>query len=477
MNGTSVARSRLAVLLLVTALAACSTKSKQTQVGGFGSSLIGGIFDPSPTPTFSLVAAPNVISTSDGDSMFMWLYGTTAATVQYPGPTLIVNQGAVVTISLSNTLPVATSLVFPGHSVTATGGAGSAPGLLTQEVLPSAGGSVSYRFTADHPGTYMYHSGTRPDLQVEMGLVGAIIVRPTTFSEATPCTPTTTACRKAYGDVSTAYDREYLFFLSDADPVLHTQVAFASADEIAAGFPSVDTTTRHATDWFINGRNFPDTMTDAGVAWFPTQPYNAFPRMHPGERILMRMVGAGQDLHPFHTHGQNHLVIARDGRLLSTNVLSLPDPAPDLAVSDYTTTSVPGETVDAIWGPWTGARLGWDVYGTAQINPHTCTPDATGFDPTTHEYCADHYKPIPVTLPQEAYLTFGPMYGGTPYVGVPATLPPLNPDGTVHVQQNPQAGLSFMWHSHSERELTTNDIFIGGMATMALILPMDVQIP
>ena len=173
MTRTFIAKGRLAVLL-VTALAACSTKSKQSQVGGFGSSLIGGVFDPSPTPTFNLVAAPNVISTSDGDSMFMWLYGTTAASVQYPGPTLIVNQGAVVTINLSNTLPVATSLVFPGHSVTATGGAGSAPGLLTQEVLPSAGGSVSYRFTADHPGTYMYHSGTRPDLQVEMGLVGVV---------------------------------------------------------------------------------------------------------------------------------------------------------------------------------------------------------------------------------------------------------------------------------------------------------------
>ena len=170
-------------------------------------------------------------------------------------------------------------------------------------------------------------------------------------------------------------------------------------------------------------------------------------------------------------------MIARDARVLGTNVLSAADPVADLAVSDYTTTAVPGETVDAIWGPWTGAQLGWDVYGTAEINAHSCSADASGFDPTTHEYCADHYKPIPVTLPPETYTQFGPFFGGSAYLGVPAAMPPLNPDGTVHVQQNPQAGLAFMWHSHSERELTTNDIFIGGMATMALVLPVGVAIP
>jgi hypothetical protein len=307
--------------------------------------------------------------------------------------------------------------------------------------------------------------------------VGAIIVRPTGFSDTVACTTPSTPCRKAYGDTATAYDREYLFLLTDADPIIHQQVAFSTSAEIAAGYPNVDTTTRRAVDWFINGRNFPDTVTQANAAWLPTQPYNAFPRMHPGEKVLMRMIGGGQDLHPFHTHGQNHLVIARDGRVLSTNALAAANPPPDLAVSDYTTTSVPGETVDAIWGPWTGAKLGWDVYGTQAINPHACTPDATGFDPTTREYCADHNKPIPVTLPPEAYVTYGQFFGGTPYLGVSEDLPPLNPDGTVHVQQNPQAGLGFMWHSHSERELTTNDIFIGGMATMALVLPVGVAIP
>jgi len=38
---------------------------------------------------------------------------------------------------------------------------------------------VTYSFVATHPGTFVYESGTNPDVQVPMGLFGALIVRPT----------------------------------------------------------------------------------------------------------------------------------------------------------------------------------------------------------------------------------------------------------------------------------------------------------
>jgi hypothetical protein len=141
---------------------------------------------------------------------------------------------------------------------------------------------------------------------------------------------------------------------------------------------------------------------------------------------------------------------------------------------------VPGETVDAIWGPWTGAALGWDVYGTTDINPHSCTAaPGTDFDAVTHEYCPDHNRPIPVTLPSQSDLTFGViaggMWGGTPYLGVSGDVPPLSPGQPA--QQNTAGGIAFMWHSHAERELTTNNIFLGGMATMALIVPTGTPVP
>jgi hypothetical protein len=132
------------------------------------------------------------------------------------------------------------------------------------------------------------------------------------------------------------------------------------------------------------------------------------------------------------------------------------------------------------------------VYGTADIRPHDCNPDADGFDqgaptatpprPASREYCPDHYKPIPVQLPApsdtqyaESGLGTSGMWGGTPYLGVPGDMPPVNPG--AETQLNLVGGIAFMWHSHAERELTTNNIFIGGMATMALIVPVSVPTP
>jgi hypothetical protein len=284
------------------------------------------------------------------------------------------------------------------------------------------------------------------------------------------------SANQAYADPSTSFDQEYLFLLSEADFDIHQQVAFGNL--------AVDTTKRHPVDWFINGRNFPDTLADANLRHMPTQPYNAAPLFHPKDKILIRWVSAGADLHPFHTHGQNHLVIARDGRMLKTSASS----SADLAVSDYTTTVVPGETSDAIWGPWTGAQLGWDVYGVwppGSPHYHTCNaPAGQSFDPTTHEYCPDHDKPIPVTMPSQSDLSFGVtgggMWGGTPFLGVPGDVPPVNPGAQAqynYVGGNAVGGIAFMWHSHAERELTTNNIFIGGMAALALIVPTSVPIP
>ena len=81
-------------------------------------------------------------------------------------------------------------------------------------------------------------------------------------------------------------------------------------------------------------------------------------RMHPGERLLLRVVGAGRDMHPFHTHGNHARVLARDGRLLLSATDATSSPGPLL----FTIPSVPGGTVDAIF-EWTGKDLGWDIYG------------------------------------------------------------------------------------------------------------------
>jgi hypothetical protein len=444
MNNIAIKKGPLIILWMLMLLALLPVTAK-------------GVVDGITGPTFNLTAKAGKISIPDGSKNYLWGFADGTGPAQYPGPTLIINQGTTVVVNLTNqiptvpgNLPVNVSIVFPGQNVAATGGI---PGLLTREAPP--GGTVTYTFTASQPGTYTYYSGTQPELQVEMGLFGAIVIRPTLGVNCLTVTnPAAPNNGYAYCNPDAYFDREYLFVLSEIDPAIHRLVEFGQ-------MAKVDNTTRHSTAWFENGRSFPDTMVEASTSMLPNQPYDAMPLMHPGEKVLIRLIGGGSNLHPFHTHGQNHLVIARDGRLLTTTsaIINLP-------VSDFTTTAIPGETVDAIWGPWTGAKLGWDVYGHDGTEPGICTtPNADGFDPVTFEYCPDHGKLIPVAIPAQSLMQFGPMYGGTPYLGVPGDLPP------AHVQQNPMAGLSFMWHSHSERELTSNNIFIGGMATMALVLP------
>jgi len=416
-------------------------------------------------PTFNLTAKADYITAGDGGSLLAWGYAVNGQ-MQYPGPTLIVNQGDTVTVNLTNELPMPVSIVFPGQSGVSAGG--GAAGVLTRESTGPAD-VVTYTFTASQPGTYQYHSGTRADLQVEMGLVGAIIVRPAGFNEATN--------RTAYGNPGSAYDHEYLFLLTEMDDKVHQQVAL----NVAAGLdPSmgVDSTKFAPVFWFINGRAAPDTMFADHAPWLPTQPYSAMARMHPGERLLMRVIGGGRDLHPLHHHGNNTWTIARDGRLLE----SAAGAGPDLAVSDFTIKVVPGSTYDSIF-EWTGKGLGWDIYGTGQAYAHTCngvplsqpqTPQAAlapEYDPVTKEYCADHGKPLPVILPNQQDLTFGGHWSGSPYLGVFGALPPGQ--GGL----NPNAGYFHMWHSHTEKEIANNDIFPGGMMTMVIIEPPGVPIP
>jgi len=284
----------------------------------------------------------------------------------------------------------------------------------------------------------MYHSGTSPELQIEMGLVGAIIVRPTGFDHMMPT---------AYEHMDSMYDREFLFLETEMDPNIHELIEQGRIAE-------VDTTTWWPTCWFLNGRDGMDTMLPPHLPWMMTQPYNCMPMMHPGDKLLMRIISAGRDLHPFHTHGNNFTVIARDGRLLQ----SMPGAGTDLAVSNFTISVPPGGTADTIF-TWTGAKLGWDMYG---HDPND--PMAPG------EYAPDHGKPLPVTLPTQQEVTNGMMWSGSPFLGTMGVLPPG--EGGY----NPNSGYTYMWHSHAEKELTSNDIFPGGMFTMLMIEPPSAMI-
>lgn len=447
--------------LLAAALAIAGAQAQAAIVGASGTLASG-------TRSFQMFAGDGHISMADGVQIYSWGYGAATASggtglMQISGPTLLVTQGETVSISFTNNLPTRSSMLFPGQvGVTARGGSA---GVLAQEAAP--GQTVTYTFVAGQPGTYLYQSGSQPGLQVEMGMVGALIVYPSGNPAGT---------KWAYNHIGTAYDRETLFVVGDIDSDIHAAIdeqvqAFRAANvgnPAAEGTFTADMSKRFPKYWTLNGRVSPDVFAKNFAGELPHQPYNTLARLHPGEKMLLRMIGAGTDLHPMHHHGNNSWAIARDGRMLG----STPAAGPNLAFSDYTIKVVPGQTLDALWS-WTGAGLGWDVYGKlcdpAQANPaaaNYCTHTAQ----QRHQLASDIGKPIPVKLPSEFELAYGEFYSGSPYLGDFG----IRPVGAGVA--NTSGGYFHMFHSHNEREVVNGGIFPGGMMTMMVIEPHGVTI-
>jgi len=505
-------------------------------------------------PTFNLTAQQAFLNQPDGEAVYSWGYGCVGTpagfaptmpnqncpSMQVPGPTLIVTEGQTVTVNLANGLPTAagnTSILFPGFNVTTSCSAATplgTQGLLTCEAAP--GGSVSYTFTASSPGTRAYYSGTQGDLQIEMGLYGAIIVLPAKPVSGASCTNGDLQTNNllaeanwhetdfrlsssAYDNPNTCYDREYLFQFAEMDTNIHRQALaqVTAKNGCTAGVMGcsleVPTEPYHPAYFLINGRSMPDDMDPNFDAPYPHQPYNGNPHMHPGELTLIRVIGQGRWEHPFHEHANHVRILARDG-----NLILAPDGNNLAGILMFTTDTFPGQAFDGLFY-FTGRGLNWDAYGHHAPLPGTtagtpasdpfgdrlatlpCTPDANGYntgDPTAvnyFEWCQDHYKPVqvapfgdvasggPATLPDPNIFANGPWYGGTPYLGPDASLRGGNPNcaGTTNanctplqpsnIQANPanERGWAFMWHSHNEREITTNNVFPGGMLMMMLV--------
>ncbi len=404
---------------LVAALAAGSALLVPVHAAALpvGAAKIGMICTPGAlagtTRTFNLVANTGYIETPDGNSVFMWSYANADTPdnghFQSPGPVLCANQNETVVVNLTNTLPEPSSIVFPGQDaqVTATGGAA---GLLTTEAA-ATGGTVSYSFLAGNAGTYLYESGSDVSKQVEMGLYGALVVRPSTGANF------------AYDSTATQFDpsREYLLLLNEIDPDLHHAVETGGTYDLNA---------LHNRYFAINGREFPDTVQDNGSLLLPNQPYGALVRIQPNtptnnQPALLRMINAGVDNHPFHPHGNHTREIAQDGRLVAST-------------EHFGETIGSGQTLDYL--------LRWD--------------DQDNWNPNGN--------PLPVAPPNYRNVFFkdgNTYYSGSPYLGYSGTLP------TGTVSQNVCGEWYFPLHSHALNEFTNFDQGFGGMGTLLRVDP------
>lgn len=373
-------------------------------------------------PSFSLTSHTGYVGTPDGNVVFMWGLSSGSDPFQYPGPILCVNEGDTVTVVLHNTLTRAISLVFPGQENVLADGEPDGPvfsgggTLLSMAKQASAGGgSVTYSFVATRPGTFLYYSGTETDIQVPMGLFGAIVVRPAGHADW------------LYGDPKTAFnpDREYIALLSEVDPML------SAAMEQNRPFSARN---YHPRYWFINGRGLPDTLAPNFASWLPGQPYGGLVRITPWHETLnplpaaVRYLSVGTIDYPFHPHGNNVRVVGRDGNLLAGSA--------DLAYDKYSIPVGPGQAWDTLF---------------------------TWHDPEA--YSAGN--PVPVTFANILDMFFGTFYSGSPYLGAQGPVPV----GTT--VQNQCGEYYHIAHNHALYQLTSWGAVMTGMGTYTRIDPPE----
>ena len=121
---------------------------------------------------------------------------------------------------------------------------------------------MTYSFAAGSPGTYLYESGSDISKQIEMGLYGALVVRPTLGANF------------AYD----AHDRSSTRRASTCCCSARSTPTCTTRSRPAAPTTSPPLHNRY---FAVNGREFPDTLQDNGSALLPTQPYGALVRIQP----------------------------------------------------------------------------------------------------------------------------------------------------------------------------------------------------
>jgi ZIP family zinc transporter len=171
-----------------------------------------------------------------------------------PGPAIVVNQGDTVIINYTNDDATPDSIHLHGiHDIPVSmdGVAG-----ISQALVPT-GGHFLYRFVADQPGTFIYHTHDN-EAMLNSGLYGAIIVKPVHPR----------ALENGLGG-------DFLEVLSS------WQIQSASEN--------------HFT---INGKEYPATQTLD---------------VRRGEHFRIRWINiSGEEFHTMHTHGHYQQIIDRD---------------------------------------------------------------------------------------------------------------------------------------------------------------------
>jgi len=213
------------------------------------------------------------INGDGGDVIDVWGYtDANGAPPMVPGPVIETIQGQSITIEVVNNHNRSHNFVVQG--------------LTTDTGSISPGGRKTYTINPSQGGVYFYRDTLNSNINREMGLHGALIVRSSSSNRVWNNGP--------------SYNFERLWILADMDvPRWNTR---------AAAGQSVSTGTYKPNYFMINGQGGFDGMHDP----------NTVLQGRVGQVGLVRIVNAGQFDQSLHWHGNHFQVIDRNGTHLSS---------------------------------------------------------------------------------------------------------------------------------------------------------------
>lgn len=239
-----------------------------------------GVVSPKPgqrIKTFNLIAMEGNIEIEKGIFKSIWGYNG-----KVPGKEIRVTQGDFVEVTLKNILPEPVTIHWHGYPLnTAMDGV---PGI-NQDAIRT-GETFTYRFSADVPGTYWYHSHQQGSKQVDKGLYGALIVEPKS------------------GDIP---DKDFTLILDEwtkSDGDMESMEGMSGMEEV---FTSAEEASMAEEEGMMNMYNIYTVNGKSGDLIEPL-------KVNHGEVVRLRFINAGYRSHTVHIPGTNISVVSTDGQ-------------------------------------------------------------------------------------------------------------------------------------------------------------------
>lgn len=224
--------------------------------------------------TLYIKAGTHTINGAGGTTLKVWGFTDNPSTgPMVPGPLLESQEGETVMVTVYNQNTRAHNFVVRG--------------VTTDTSSIPAGSSKTYSFTTNKAGVFLFSDTLNSNVNREMGLYGALIVR------------AAGGVKRAWTN-GPSYNIERLWVLSDMDKTRW--------NDVAGNGGSVSTGTYKPNYFMMNGMGGFDGMHDP----------NSVLQGNTGQVGIVRIVNAGQFDESLHFHANHFQIIDSDGTRLST---------------------------------------------------------------------------------------------------------------------------------------------------------------